>query len=458
MEMSIIDDLKQWYKEHQQEILKKYFAFLEMPSISTDPAYQSELVKTAEWLREHLEELGFKSVIWDASGSHPTVFATHYVDASCSTVLFYHHYDVQPVDPIDQWISPPFKPTLREGKVYARGASDNKGQCYYTLTAFRAVLQLYKMLRVNIKIVIEGGEESGSRGLLPLLTKKKEDLKADHLLVVDLNIPAPNTPSITLGLRGIVSIEVRCSNARIDLHSGIYGGIVSNPNHTLIQMLAQLWDREGKINIPHFYDTVMLPSKKELAELYQKVEEEHLVQQFGITSLQKGREHSLWELNTIFPTLEINGLSGGYQGAGFKTIIPAMAMVKLSLRLVPQQNPQQIANLVVEYLKKIAPPGIKLEFSIEEGGEAVRFSSGSKIAQICAKAYESVFNKPCQRSLSGASVPLVARLVNTVGAETAMIGVALDTDDIHAPNEHFSLQQLEQGFLLIGTILKLLET
>ena len=447
-----VPELKSWYQTHERRILEDYIAFLKLPSISTDPAYASDVQKTAEWVGTRLKKMGFKVDLWKTK-KHPVVFATHLTDPSRPTVLIYHHYDVQPVDPLEKWKSPPFEPVIKDGYVYARGASDNKGQCFATLTALQAVFDLCKKVDLNIKLFIEGEEECGSEGALQMVHEKKEALKADYLLIVDAGFPAADIPAITIGLRGIVALEVKCRNSKIDLHSGIHGGIALNPNRALIELLAQLWDASGKVAVPGFYDQVATPSKEELKEVFQEVDLNYLKKQFGLKAFRGEGSYSLWESNAIRPTLEINGISGGYAGAGFKTVIPAEAVAKISCRLVPNQDPQKIAHLIEQFLKKRAPKGIELEVTHDHGGRPVRTSPKTKLAQLCADAYAEVCEKPCQKIFCGASIPLVADLAEAAKGEVAMIGVGLDSDDIHAPNEHFGLGQLQTGFLAMGRIL-----
>jgi len=447
-----IDELRSWYDARKETILSDYFTFLKFPSISTDPAHKQDIRNAAHWVEEHLKEIGFSVELWETSGN-PVVFAEHQAGKDRPTVLIYHHYDVQPIDPINQWKSPPFEPELRDGFVYARGASDNKGQCFNTLTTLKAVFDLCQNVNLNIKLFVEGEEECGSAGALQVLKEKKERLKADYVLVIDMGIPAENQPSITIGLRGIVTMEVKCTNSKIDLHSGVMGGIVLNPNRALVQLLAKMWDESGKITIPGFYDDVKVPAQDELKEITQDYDEAFLRKQFGIKSFQGEGSYSIWESNTIRPTLEINGISGGYTGPGFKTVIPSHANAKISCRLVPGQDPKKIVHCITQFLEKIAPKGLEIEVTPVHGGRAVRTSPHTKLAQVCSEAYSEVFGKPCQKVFCGASVPLVADLTDAIGGEVAMIGVDLATDDIHAPNEHFGLNQLQKGYLTLGRIL-----
>lgn len=452
-----LSELKKWYKNHSAQIEQDYFSFLKIPSVSTDPSYKKHIYEAASWVENYLKRIGLKTEIWKTN-FHPVVFASHHAGPSRPTVLIYHHYDVQPVDPIDKWKSPPFEPTLRDGKVYARGASDNKGQCFYTLTALKALFELCKKVDLNIKVFVEGEEECGSRGALEVLKTHQKDLKADHILIVDGGIPGAGRPAITLGLRGIVALEVICRNSSIDLHSGIHGGIVLNPNRALVEMLSKLWDKKGKIAIPGFYNDVAKPTAKELKAIEKIVDEKYLRKQFGVKAFRGEGGYSLWESNTIRPTLEINGISGGYTGTGFKTVIPSMAIAKISCRIVPHQDPEKVARSIANYLKKIAPKGLEIEATWDHGGKSVRSSPDTEISHVCSDAYSEVFGKPCGKIFCGASVPLVADLARASKGDAVIIGVSLDSDDFHAPNEHFGLDQLQQGFLTISRILGRLST
>ncbi len=455
MTKSPLADLQTWYNNNAKQTLSDFFTFLSFSSISTDPNYKEDIVSTAQWLSTYIKGIGMDVELWETSG-HPVVFATHLeAGPSRPTVLIYHHYDVQPVDPYDKWRSQPFNPVVKDNKVYARGASDNKGQCFYTITALKAFLALAKEVGVNIKLFIEGEEECGSRGTTELLAKKQKELKADHLLIVDMGIPQSGVPAITLGLRGITTLEVVLRNSNADLHSGIYGGIVLNPNQALISVLSKLWDKSGKVAVPGFYTDVVMPSKEELDQINQTLEsEESLQKNYGILSFNKSCEGTLWELNTILPTLEINGISGGYAGKGFKTVIPSSAIAKISCRLVPNQDPDDIAKKVIKFLKDKVDKGIDIQAEFDHGGLPVRTSPTTPIAQIATDAFEHVFKKPCQKIFCGASVPIVADLTRASGAEVAMIGVALMEDEMHAPNENFGLDRFEQGFLVMATILQ----
>ncbi len=449
---------KQWYKDHYDEILQDFFTFLSFPSISTDPQFNQHSRATADWLCKYMNKMGLETTLWETPGL-PSVFGEYKkAGKHRPTLLIYQHYDVQPVDPIELWKSDPFKPVIKDNKVYARGASDNKGQCFYSLTAVKAMLELAKELNFNLKVFIEGEEESGGRGTTAILQEKKAELKADHLLVIDFDIPGANEPAITLGMRGIITLEVECSNASIDLHSGAHGGIAMNPNRALATLLGQMWDKHGKVQIPHFYDDLAPLSKDHLSLVDMSFDEERYKKSFGVKAFCNEEGYSIQESNWIRPTLEINGMSGGYTGQGFKTVIPAKAHAKISCRLVPNQDPNKIAKAITDYLTSSAPKGIEIKVNPHHGAPAYRSSFDSFIVKTSALAYEEIFGKPCKYRFCGASVPIVVDLAKVTEAEVALIGVAVAEDDIHAPNEHFGLDRFEKGYLIIGRILSELST
>lgn len=445
---------KKWYKENQQKILNDYFTFLKFKTIATDSAYHAECKKCAEWLVSHLKNIGFEQVnLWPTSGQ-PIVFAQNTKGGKTRpTLLIYHHYDVQPVDPLNLWKSDPFQPEVRNGKVFARGAQDNKGQCFYSLTAIHAFFALSKQMNFNLKIFIEGEEESGSRGTSSALESHKEALKADHLLVIDSGIPGPNIPAIVLGIRGILTMEIRCIGANIDLHSGTFGGGAYNPCKALVRALSTLWDEKGKIAIPHFYDDVVELSKEDQALFDFSLDPSMLQQKFGIRALDPEKGYSVGQSVSVRPTLEINGINGGYTGEGFKTVLPAQAIAKVSCRLVPNQDPQKIFSQLKNSLEKHMPKGMEIEVHLDQGTRSFRSSPHSTIAKTAAKAYEEILGKPCKYLLMGGSIPIIYQLAHLTGAETVCIGYGLDDDNIHAPNECFGLDRFEQGFLTVGRIL-----
>jgi acetylornithine deacetylase/succinyl-diaminopimelate desuccinylase-like protein len=448
-----VEQLKQWFKEHDQKTMEDFCTFLRFPSISTDPQHEKDSRHTAQWLCDYLESMGMQAELWETPGL-PVVFGKHMkAGPDRPTVLIYHHYDVQPVDPLSLWKSGPFEPVIRDNQVFARGACDNKGQCFYSLTALKAFLALAKQIPFNIKVFIEGEEESGGKGTLAALKEKQAELKADHLLIVDFGIPSAGVPAITLGMRGLVALNVECSNASIDLHSGSHGGIALNPNRALLSMLSKIWNENGEIQIPGFYDDLLSLPKELLDRIDMSFDLEEYQKSFGVKAFSNEKGYSLKESNWLRPTLEINGMSGGYAGPGFKTVIPAKAFAKISCRLVPNQDPEKIGKSIERFLKSHAPKGIDVKVELHHGAPAFRSHFDSFIVKTAALAYEEVFGKPCKYLFCGASVPIVVDLAQASQAEVAMIGVGLDSDDIHAPNEHFGLDRFELGFLTIGRIL-----
>lgn len=452
-----VDQLRALYKKNESQALRDYFTFLKFKSISTDPEYAGEVFRCADWLFKYLQDIGFKVDLWPTNG-YPTLFASHMgAGPDKPTLLIYNHYDVQPVDPLEEWKSPPFEPTVRNGQVYARGAQDNKGQCFYTIQALKALLERDQKLPVNIKLIIEGEEESGSNGLAKILDKHQQELKADYLAIVDVGLRDPNTPSVTLGVRGLVTLDVIVQGSSTDLHSGSHGGLAYNPLHALVDLLAKLRDDSGKITIPNFYKNVGPITEEEKAPLSLKFDLKQYESTYGIPPTGGEKALSPLERNWLRPTLEINGISGGYSGVGFKTVIPAKAQAKISCRLVPNQDPQKIGALVAKYLEENAPLGVKVEVHIHPGGgKAVRAGSSSKIVQAFARAFGEVFRAPCEYIFEGASIPIVTQLASVSQAEVVLVGLGLGDDQIHAPNEHFGLDRVERGFIIMARTLEIL--
>ena len=450
-QLSLTNTLKTYYQKNQKQITADYLEFLRFQSISTDPDFAPQVLACADWLVAYLKKIGFDVQLWPTSG-HPNIFAT-YLKAGPDkpTLLIYNHYDVQPVDPLEEWETPPFEPSIRNGQVYARGAQDNKGQCFYTLQALKGLVESTGTLPINIKLCIEGEEETGSNGLAKILTQRKNELKADYLAIVDLGIAGPAEPSLTLGLRGLVAMDVSVAGSKTDLHSGCHGGVAYNPNHALVELLSKLRDPSGKVSVPGFYDDLVPVDEKEKGELNLNFDVKKYETMFGIKPAGGEKNFSPAERNFLRPTLEINGISGGYAGAGFKTVIPAKAYAKISCRLVPNQDPTKIGALVAKFLKENAPEGVKVDVQVRPGGgKAVRAKATSHVAQAFAKAYSEVFGKPCEFIFEGASIPIVPELAVVSQSEVVMLGLGLADDLIHAPNEHFGLDRIEKGFLIMA--------
>ncbi len=456
-QMQILKDLKGLYEQNKEQALKDYFTFLRFQSISAESDYQSQVSACANWLHNYLKEAGLDTELW-TTNRHPVIFAS-YLKAGPNkpTLLIYNHYDVQPVDPLAEWTSPPFEPTIRDGQVFARGAQDNKGQCFYVVQVLKTLLKAHKSLPINIKLVIEGEEECGSFGLSEILTSKKEQLKADYLAIVDVGLPNSTTPAVTLGVRGIVTMDVTLEGSRTDLHSGTHGGVVYNPIHALVEILSKLRDSTGRITVPHFYDDVTELDEKEKSALAFAFDEKEYYSLFKTSPSGGEKKYSPNERAWVRPTIEINGVSGGYAGTGFKTVIPAKAHAKVSCRLVSNQDPQKIGKLVAQFIEAQAPEGVKVHVHVHPGGgRAVRSSPSSPVVRAFAKAYSEVFAAPCQFIFEGGSIPIVTELAKTSQSDVVLVGMGLSSDQIHAPNEHFGLDRIEKGFLVLGQTLFLL--
>lgn len=451
-----LSELQELYDKNRNKYIEDYLTLLRFSSVSADASHKAQSLSCATWLENYLKGLGFKVERWELGGS-PSLFCSYFVGESRPTVLLYTHYDVQPVDPLNEWTHPPFEPFIQGDTVYARGAQDNKGQLYYTLLALQALILKKGTLPINVKLLIDAEEEIGSPTLSKILPSKKEQLRADFVGVVDVGLRTPKTPAVTLGVRGIVTFDVSVKGSHVDLHSGSHGGIVYNPIHALVEILSKLRDEEGMITVPHFYDDVVTLSDEEKKHLSLDFNEKEYIKEYGAHPVGGEVKYSPSERATLRPSLEINGISGGYTGKGFKTVITKEASAKISCRLVPNQSPEKIKENVASYLKSLAPIGVQIEVHLHEGGgPALRTSSHSKIVKAFAKAYENVFHAPCEFIVEGGSIPITTTLKECSGGEVALVGMGLGTDRIHAPDEHFSLNRLNQGFLVVAETLMLL--
>lgn len=451
-----IDSLSQWYGKEELRIMKEFFDFLRFQSISAEKEFKGQVLACADFVQNYLKSLGFEVERWETVG-YPTLFARSAdFDPDKPTVLIYNHYDVQPVDPLEEWDSAPFEPEIRDGEVYARGAQDNKGQCFYSLQAIRALMEVKGKLPVNLKLCIEGEEEKGSEGISKILAEKASELKADYLVVADVGIRAPDKPAITLGVRGMAAMSVEVEGPNSDLHSGAHGGMVYNPNHALVKILASLHDENGRVTVPGFYDGVEEPSPEMLAAFSFEGTEEEYEALVGVPPTGGEKAYPFLQRGTIRPTIEINGVGGGYSGSGFKTVIPAKAMAKVSCRLVPGQDPDRINRLVGDFICGQAPKGIKVRVQRHHGGQAARGSTDSLAAEAFRQAYTEVFGTPCQMILEGGSIPVIADMNHYVQGELVLMGLGLPDDQIHAPNEHFGVDRFRKGFLIMARALELM--
>ena len=437
-------------KSSSERFVAELMDFLSIPSISADSRYKEAVAKTADWLEKKLQALSMDEVKIFPTSGHPIVFASKTVNPQAPTLLIYGHYDVQPPDPLELWESDPFTPVIKDEKIYARGACDDKGQLYMHLKALEILTQ-NGPLPCNVKFLIEGEEEVGSEGLPPFVQNQKDLLKADLMLISDTSMLANDTPSITVGLRGMAYMEVHITGPNRDLHSGVYGGAVDNPINVLCDLIAKLKDENGRITIPGFYDNVYDLSREERDDLGRApFHESEFLNDLGIGAARGESGYSIPELKSIRPTLDVNGIWGGYTGEGSKTVLPSHAHAKISMRLVPNQQSEKIAELFTEHLQRIAPPTVQIEIINHHGGEAAVTSTQSTGYKAAAKAFEKAFGKPPIPTREGGSIPIVALFQKELGLDTIMMGFGLNSDNIHSPNEHYGLFNYFKGIETIA--------
>jgi len=429
--------------------LSPLLEWLAIPSVSTDPARKEDVRRAALWLEERLKALGFRTELHETP-LHPILYAERLLEGA-PTVLLYGHYDVQPPDPLELWETPPFSPTVREGRLYARGASDDKGQLFAHVAALEGL-----KAPVSIKFLVEGEEEIGSPSLLPFVRGNRERLKADAVLISDGAMFAPGVPTLTYGLRGLCYLEVRLFGARRDLHSGAFGGVAPNPIQALGWILARLKDEgAGRVLIPGFYEKVR-PVPQEEKALWPALDEEALKRELGVEVLPGEEGYGPLERLWARPTLDPNGVWGGYQGEGSKTVIPKEAGMKLSMRLVPDQDPEEVAELAEAHLRALLPPGYRLEVKRLHGGKPVLTDPFSPPMRLMAKALEEVWGRPPVYAREGGTIPVVAELKEALGAPIVLLGLGLPDDNLHAPNEKLDLVNLEKGVAAIRRFYELL--
>ncbi|MUV36646.1 Succinyl-diaminopimelate desuccinylase [Lentibacillus sp. JNUCC-1] len=435
-----------YLQENRDALLNKLNEFLSIPSVSTDSVHKQDIADAASFLETYLTDIGFSGVQQIDTGGHPLVFA-EYNEAGLDapTVLFYGHYDVQPVDPIDEWDSDPFRPEVREGRLYARGASDDKGQVFMHLAVFEAFMRTEGYLPVNVKVCIEGEEEIGSENLYRVLHEQQDLFKADFTVISDSGMVAKNQPTILYGLKGFTGLEVTVDGPDHDIHSGLYGGAVRNPLMALSHILASMKDVDEIVTVDGFYDHVE-PLSEEGRRLIQDVPGEDYQETLNIpeTASEKGytpKEHTMGR-----PTLEVNGMYGGYQGEGTKTIIPASATAKLTCRLVPGQDPEQIQQLLEDHIHKAAPSGVSVHVKKENlSAKAYKVSPDHPLIKKAAESYTEAFGKETVYVRMGGSIPVVEWLDAIYGAPIVLMGFGTPDDRLHSPNESFPLDSFDQG-------------
>ena len=440
-----------YIQKNREKFLSELLSLLKIPSVSADPSFTKDVNDCAEILAMNLREIGIESVEICQTAGFPIVYGEKIIDESLPTVLVYGHYDVQPADPLDLWTSPPFEPQLKQteihpdGAIFARGSCDDKGQMFMHVKAVEAMLQSGE-LPCNVKFMIEGEEEVGSVNLGVFIKQNKEKLKADIILVSDTGMLANDVPSITTGLRGLSYVEVEVVGPNRDLHSGLYGGCVANPINILTEMIASLHDEEGKITIPGFYDSVINLSDEERAEMAKApFSHEAYCAALEIKDTYGEKGYTTMERGSIRPTLDVNGIWGGYIGEGAKTVIASKANAKISMRLVPNQAPEIITQLFTEHFKALAPKGVKVKVTPHHGGESAVTPIDSIGYKAASLAYEKTFGKKPIPVRSGGSIPIVAMFEKELGLKTVLMGFGLDSDAIHSPNEHFGLFNFYKG-------------
>lgn len=431
---------------HFERFVAELQDLLRIPSISTDPDYAGEVRRAAAWLADHFRALGLQTVEIFETGGHPIVYAAYEVGSDRPTVLVYGHYDVQPPDPLELWTSSPFEPRIRDGVLYARGASDDKGQLFMHVKAAEAYLKTAGTLPVNLKFLIEGEEESGSVHLRPFIEAHRSLLSADVVAISDTALFAPGVPSITYGLRGLVYVEVELTGPVRDLHSGVYGGAVENPINALARLIAGLHDAQYRITIPGFYDDVR-PLTEEERQAFRELpfDEQAWMEAIGVSAVRTEAGYTILEAITARPTLDVNGIWGGYQGKGAKTVLPAKAGAKISMRLVPDQDPEDIIAKTQCYFEQHTPPTCQLRFTALHGGRPVLVNTRHPALQAAAEAMARVFGRRPYFTREGGSIPVVADFKQLLGLDSVLMGFGLNSDAIHAPDEHFGLDRFRQG-------------
>jgi len=439
----------------RENYLEDFYSFLRFPSVSTDEKFAGKVRDCAEWLSKKLEVVGLESKLVPTAG-HPVVWARNKHRSNRPTVLVYGHYDVQPPDPLELWDSPPFEPVLKNGYVFARGATDNKGQILSHIIGIQETLQKDGDLPVNVDLVIEGEEEVGSQNLGKFLNDNRDALKCEVVLVSDTGMIAPRTPTLSYGLRGVAALEVKVTGAKMDLHSGIFGGAVANPAAALARLLATLHDSNGHIAVPGFYDDVA-PLQQWERDAWKKLPldpDSEMLEETGAPALFGEAGFSTLERIWARPTAEINGMGSGYQGPGTKTVLPSHAMAKLTFRLVPNQNGDAIIDLVKKHFQKNVPPGVTLEMTSGHSGPWYLTDPHSKFGQAAQRALKKAFNKDTALIREGGSIPIVSDFRKILGVETLLIGLALQDCRAHSPNENFPLENLEAGVRMNQAVLE----
>lgn len=442
-----MERIEEYLLKENERFLSELFTFLRFKSISNISEYNEDVRECSQWLKDHIKSIGIKECRLYQTEGHPILYA-EWLEAgkNAPTVLIYGHYDVQPVDPIEEWHSDPFEPHIENGKIWGRGTADDKGQLFVHLKAIEAFFKTEGRLPINVKLVIEGEEEANSNHLEDFIKTHADMLKCDVVLISDTEWFANGLPTICYALRGIAYFEIKVTGPNRDVHSGTYGGGIRNPINTLCEIIAQLKDQDGRINVPGVYDSVLPLSEEEKAGFVRlPFNEKAYCEDLGIETVYGEEGYTTLERVWARPSLDLNGIIGGYTGEGSKTVLPSSAKAKLSIRLVPNQDPNDIAVKFEEHLRSIIPPGVKLEFNALHGGMPVLTPRNSKGIKACMTAFKSAFGRESVFMREGGSIPIVEVFQRELDASIVLMGLGLPGDNIHSPNENFDLQHFYGG-------------
>ncbi len=441
-----------YVQSNEARFLEELKEFLRIPSISTLPEHNGDTRRAAEYAAEKLTAAGLENVEVIQTERHPLVYADWLHAPGMPTVLCYGHFDVQPPDPLELWISPPFEPTERDGNLYARGSADDKGQMYSHIKALEALRDVHGTLPLNIKVLLEGEEEVGGLSVAAYVEHNPEKLRADIALVSDTEMYEPGMPTLKVGLRGLLYMEIEAQGPSRDLHSGVYGGAAPNAVFGLIELLSKAKDADGHLQIPGIYETVDPPSAAEKTSWEQLPfdEAEYLASEVGSTSLTGEPGYSVFERTWARPTLEVHGIAGGFTGAGAKTVIPAKAVAKVSIRLVPRQDPAVVEAAVRQFVADNAPKGIRCEVRVLSSGPGLMVNTDHPAIRVAAKALSDVFGKPTVFTRSGGSIPIVGDFATHLGIPTILMGFGLPDDGLHSPNEKYNIRNYFDGIRTVA--------
>lgn len=443
-----MENILKYIKDNEQNYIEELKEFLRIPSISTLPENNDDMKRCAQFVADKLKNAGMSRVEIFPTEGHPIVYGEWLGAPGNPTVLIYGHYDVQPVDPIDLWETPPFEPVIKDGKIWARGATDDKGQLFVHIKSVEAYFKNQGSLPVNVKFLIEGEEEVGGTHLEPFIKQNSELLKCDSVIISDTSLYEKGVPTLTYGLRGLCYMEVEVTGPNQDLHSGSFGGAVANPINVLAEMIAKLHDKNGKITIPDFYKDVLPLSKMEKENIKRlKFSEKKFAKSVGVAELQGEKGFNTLERIWARPTLDCNGIFGGFTGKGAKTILPASATAKISMRLVPNQEPNKVAKQFTKYFKSLAPKSVKVKVTNLHGGNACITPLNDKATIAATKAMEAAFKKKIVFMRDGGSIPVVSTFFKVLKAPSILMGLGLDSENLHSPNEHFDLKHFQLGII-----------